>query len=162
MSTHRLGSPRPRQAGIGCRDSAAVAAAAAAAGTDATPPPPSPPPPPPPPPPPADLVLIGTIGAPHGLKGELRVFPVTDDPEGRLGRAGATAWAAPRSGGRALGGRAGGGQGRPTHTPLTLLSGRPATIRGREAWLVRFSGVTTPEEAAVLCNQELWVSAADR
>jgi 16S rRNA processing protein RimM len=120
------------------------------------------PPAPPPPgtPPPADLVLIGTIGSPHGLAGEFRVFPVTDEPEDRLRASRLAAWAAPRRGGRALGGRAGGGG--PTHTALLLTGGRPALLKGREVWLVRAAGVDTPEAAAVLANQELWMSAADR
>jgi len=156
---HRAPVAGARRRGLPARatpfgEDAAVAAAAATAS--------APTPPPPLPPPPADLVLIGTIGAPHGLKGELRVFPVTDDPAGRLGRAGAAAWAAPRAGGRALGGRAGGGKGAPTHARLTILSGRPALLKGREVWLVRVKGVTNPEDASVLCNQELWVSAAER
>jgi hypothetical protein len=121
-------------------------------------------PPAPPPrdaPPPADLVLIGTIGAPHGLGGEFRVFPVTDEPEDRLkGGRRLAAWAAPRRGGRALGGRAGGGGH--SHTALLLTAGRPVLLKGKEVWLVRAAGVDSPEAAACLANQELWMSAADR
>ena len=62
---------------------------------------------------PADLVEVATFGAPHGVRGEVRIFPVTDEPEERLlegAEEGARFWVAPqvetsRPGG---GGRGGG------------------------------------------------------
>lgn len=34
---------------------------------------------------PGDLVLVGRVGRPHGVRGELKVVPITDDPDRLLG-----------------------------------------------------------------------------
>jgi 16S rRNA processing protein RimM len=97
----------------------------------------------PPPPPPAELLAVGRLVAAQGLRGELRVLPLTDFPE-RFTCAG---W-------RWL--RARGGAPR----PVALLQGRP--LPGKDLFVLRFAGVEDRAAAEALVNQELLVDAADR
>ena len=80
----------------------------------------------------ADRVVIATVGAPHGVRGEVRVRPWTDEP------------LAIRD-----------------YAPLTLPDGRELKLvsaRPHKAMLVcRFEGVGTREAAAALTNLEISV-----
>ncbi len=81
---------------------------------------------------PSNPVVLGVIGAPHGVKGEVRLVSHTGDP---LAIAGYGAlWL---DDGRAL----------------TLVSLRPQGDR----LIARFDGVTTPEQAAALTNRTVHV-----
>lgn len=114
---------------------------------------------PPPSPPPLDaLVEVGTFGAPHGVRGEVRLFPSTDDPATRLAPKSDERWVTPRPGtGRLL------GRPPPPPRPVTIAASRPApSSRDAGAWLVRLDGVSDVDEAALLTNCVLWVEAAAR
>ena len=145
---------------------------------------------------PADLVEVATFGAPHGVRGEVRIFPVTDEPEERLleggAEAGARFWVAPQlEAGRPGGGRGGRGGGiligrgpssssssgpavsaAPKPRLVRIESARPAPIsrsgkKGSSAgsslsWLLKLRGIDSPEAAAALANNSLWMSAAER
>lgn len=140
---------------------------------------------------PADLVEVATFGAPHGVRGEVRIFPVTDEPEERLLQEGTRFWVAPqvesRSGGGG-GGRPGGGRGEiligrgssstpaaaaPKPRPVRIEAARPAPVSrsgkkgssispGSSSWLLKLRGVDSPEAASALANTSLWMSAAER
>lgn len=86
-------------------------------------------------------IVIGRIGAPHGLRGEMRLFPETDFPE-RL-----------RRGRRVL---------------LCPVTGAVAATRieavramGERALLLSVLGVTTPDAARVYADGTLCVAAED-
>ena len=140
---------------------------------------------------PADLVEVATFGAPHGVRGEVRIFPVTDEPEERLlegAEAGARFWVAPQVDSRV---RRGGGRGgdifigrgsssspaaaAPKPRLVRIEAARPAPISrsskkgssssspaGSSSWLLKLRGIDSPEAAASLANNSLWVSAAER
>ena len=138
---------------------------------------------------PADLVEVATFGAPHGVRGEVRIFPVTDEPEERLlegAEAGARFWVAPQVDSRV---RPGGGRGgdiligrgsssspaaaAPKPRLVRIEAARPAPISrsskkgspsspGSSSWLLKLRGIDSPEAAASLANNSLWVSAAER
>ena len=86
-----------------------------------------------------DLILVGRIARPHGIKGQVIVNPVTDFPEQRFRK----------------------GQ--------ALLVGPEAAATPREVREVRFhqgrpiitlEGVETMNDAEALAGMELWVAAA--
>jgi 16S rRNA processing protein RimM len=83
----------------------------------------------------ARQVQLGVIGAPHGVKGEVRVKSFTADP-------------------MAIG----------DYGPLSLDDGRTLSIVSLrpqgDMLVVRFDGVTTREQAAGLTNRELHVERA--
>ncbi|NTW63445.1 MAG: ribosome maturation factor RimM, partial [Chlorobiaceae bacterium] len=83
-----------------------------------------------------DLFLTGTILKPKGLKGELKVLPVTDFPELFLSRTGYLAGKNDRS-----------------VTPLTV---QKASLSKGFAWLF-FEGVDTLEKAEKLSGIHLFV-----
>jgi 16S rRNA processing protein RimM len=116
-------------------------------------PPPAPasastPPADPPPPTAADpageeLLLVGRIVAAQGLRGEVRVLPLSDFPE-RFTKAGPR-WLqrreqAPRG--------------------VRLLGGRP--LPGKELFVVRLEGIDSREAAEALVGAQLLVPAGDR
>ena len=101
--------------------------------------------------PPADLIEIGVFGGPHGVRGEVRLFPSTDDPAARL-RAGER-WVAPPPGG--LGRTA-------LPRPVRVAGSRAVVSRGKETWLVRLDGVADADGAAALTNQRLLIPASAR
>jgi 16S rRNA processing protein RimM len=88
-----------------------------------------------------ELVQVGTIGKPHGLRGEVVIHPATDFPHARFAP-GATLLVRR---GEAL-------------DTLTIVSARFHKDRP----LVTFTGVTTIEQAEALGRPALWVRAADR
>ncbi len=90
-----------------------------------------------------DLLVVGRVVAPQGLRGELRVLPQSDFPE-RFTRAGQR-WL-----------RRAGQQAR----QVRLLAGRG--LPGKELFVVRFEGVDSREAAEALVGQELLVRSDDR
>ncbi|MCP9926619.1 ribosome maturation factor RimM [Cyanobium sp. CH-040] len=90
-----------------------------------------------------DLLVVGRLVAPQGLRGELRVLPLSDFPE-RFTRAGRR-WL-----------RRPGGE---PHV-VQLLGGRP--LPGRELFVVRLEGVDNRTGAEALVGEELLVAAGDR
>ena len=140
---------------------------------------------------PADLVEVATFGAPHGVRGEVRIFPVTDEPEERLLEEGARFWVAPqvetksssRGGGRG-GILLGRGSSSPAASAAAAAAARPRLVRieaaraaplsrskskgsspdspGSSSWLLKLRGVDSPEAAAAFANNSLWMSAAER
>ncbi len=94
---------------------------------------------------PDDLVLIGTIERPHGLRGEVVVHPLTDFGDERF-VPGATLTTA----------RAG-------RTPDGTAVLRIEDVRWhRDRPLVLFEGVDTVEAAEALRGQGLWIAASAR
>ena len=80
-----------------------------------------------------DMIVMGVVGAPHGVKGEVRVKSFTDDP-------------------LALG----------DYGPLTAADGRIFTVETirpqKTVAVVRFAEVTTREQAEALNGTELFVA----
>jgi 16S rRNA processing protein RimM len=91
-----------------------------------------------------DWIEIGTIVAPQGLKGELRVYPNSDFPE-RFEQRGQR-WLQRSS------------DGEPQ--PIELLGGR--FIPGKGIYAVKLAGVDTREKAEALRDSRLYVPTSDR
>ncbi|HEY9728735.1 MAG TPA: ribosome maturation factor RimM [Chroococcales cyanobacterium] len=91
-----------------------------------------------------DWLEIGTIVAPQGLKGELRIYPNSDFPE-RFEEPGQRWLKRP-------------GETHPQ--PVELLSGR--FIPGKGLFVVQLAGVETREQAEALRDARLLVPASDR
>ncbi len=93
---------------------------------------------------PADeLMVVGRVVAAQGLKGELRMLPLSDFPE-RFTRAGQR-WL-----------RRPGGDVR----SVELLGGR--VLPGKELFVVRLEGIDSREAVEALVGEELLVRASDR
>ena len=90
-----------------------------------------------------ELLVVGKLVAAQGLKGEVRVLPMSDFPE-RFTRPGRR-WLQRR--GQAA-------------RPLELLSGRP--LPGKELFVLRLAGVDSREAAEAVVGEELLVPASDR
>ncbi len=90
-----------------------------------------------------ELLVVGRVVSAQGLRGELRVNPLSDFPE-RFTRPGLR-WLQARNG---------------TPREVTLLSGRQ--LPGRELFVIRLEGVNDRSGAEALVGQELLVPAADR
>ena len=93
---------------------------------------------------PDDLLLMGRLGRPHGIRGDLKLTPETDDP---------TRFQALR---RVYVGR----------TPETAVERAVENVRfqypkGRVVVLVKLAGLATPEEADTLRNLNVYAAAAD-
>lgn len=109
-----------------------------------------------------ELLVVGRIVAAQGLRGELRVHPLSDFPE-RFTKPGRR-WLQRPARGKAAGVKAGsqppspqsGGQPLETH----LLSGRP--LPGKELYVIRLEGVDDRSAAEALVGHELMVPAAER
>lgn len=91
-----------------------------------------------------DFLEIGTIVAPQGLKGEMRVYPKSDFPE-RFTKRGQRFLKRP-------------GETQPQ--PVELLGGR--FIPGKGIYAVKLVGVDNCEQAEALRDAVLMVSASDR
>lgn len=102
-----------------------------------------------------ELVEVGKIGIPHGVRGEVKVQPLTDFPEQRLGMPGIRYIVDPKKGGLRQGRRADPRQ-------VELAGGRPAVYKGHKVWLVKIKGVNSPEEAELLRNASLCIRDIDR
>src|SRR5262245_37318406 len=84
-------------------------------------------------------VVVGRIGRPHGIRGELSVEPRTDEPEARFA-VGSVLLTDPAAAG-----------------PLTVVSARP-----HQGWLlVAFEGIADRTVAESLRGVLLWVDSAD-
>lgn len=90
-----------------------------------------------------ELLVVGKIVAAQGLRGELRVLPLSDFPE-RFTKAGP----------RWLQRQEGGARG------VQLKGGRQ--LPGKEMYVVRLEGVDSREAAEALVGHELLVPASDR
>lgn len=90
-----------------------------------------------------ELLVVGRLVAAQGLKGEVRVLPMSDFPE-RFTRPGRR-WLQRR--------------GQPAR-PLELLSGRP--LPGKELFVLRLAGVDSREAAEAVVGEELLVPVSDR
>lgn len=90
-----------------------------------------------------ELLVVGRIVAAQGLRGELRVNPLSDFPERFT-----------HPGPRWLQGRGGQPQS------VTLLEGR--NLPGKSLFVIRLEGITSREGAEALVGQELLVRADDR
>jgi 16S rRNA processing protein RimM len=96
-----------------------------------------------------ELLVVGRVVAAQGLRGELRVNPLSDFPE-RFTRPGRR-WLRPVQGRR----------GEATLiAEVELLSGRQ--LPGKELFVIRLEGVNDRSSAEALVGQELLVPAADR
>ncbi len=91
-----------------------------------------------------DWLVIGTIVAPQGLRGELRVYPNSDFPE-RFEEPGQRWLQKP---------------GETEPQPIELLSGR--FIPGKGIYAVQLAGVNSREEAEALRDAHLLVPESDR
>jgi 16S rRNA processing protein RimM len=90
---------------------------------------------------PPERIVVGRLGGPHGVRGEMRLFPETDFPE-RL-RAGRRVLVCPRAG---------------PPFPTEIRSARPGP---GGVWLLAVHGVDSPEAARRFAGGTLCVSAAD-
>jgi 16S rRNA processing protein RimM len=89
------------------------------------------------------LLVVGRLVAPQGLRGEVRVLPLSDFPE-RFTRAGRR-WLR-RPGG--------------TARPVELRGGR--VLPGKDLFVVRLEGIDSREAAEAAVGEELLVLASDR
>jgi 16S rRNA processing protein RimM len=96
-----------------------------------------------------ELLVVGRVVAAQGLRGELRVNPLSDCPE-RFTRPGRR-WLRPAQGRRGE---------TATAAEVELLSGRQ--LPGKELFVIRLEGVDDRSAAEALVGQELLVPAADR
>jgi 16S rRNA processing protein RimM len=96
-----------------------------------------------------ELLVVGRVVAAQGLRGELRVNPLSDFPE-RFTRPGRR-WLRPAQGRRGDTAEA---------AAVELLSGRQ--LPGKELFVIRLEGVNDRSSAEALVGQELLVPAADR
>lgn len=92
---------------------------------------------------PDELMVVGKVVGAQGLKGELRILPLSDFPERFT-----------KPGERWLQGR------KDPARPIELLSGRQ--LPGKELFVVRFAGIDSREAAEALVGEELVVKASDR
>jgi 16S rRNA processing protein RimM len=90
-----------------------------------------------------DLMVVGRLVAAQGLRGELRVLPLSDFPE-RFTRAGRRWLRRPGAAAR----------------PVELRGGR--ILPGKELFVVRLEGIDSREGAEALVGEELLVRADDR
>ncbi len=90
-----------------------------------------------------ELLLVGRVVAPQGLKGELRVLPLSDFPE-RFTRAGRRWLRRPGSPARVV----------------ELRGGR--VLPGKELFVVRIEGIDSRDAAEAAVGEELLVLASDR
>jgi 16S rRNA processing protein RimM len=91
-----------------------------------------------------DWLEIGTIVAPQGLKGELRVYPNSDFPQ-RFEQPGQRWIKRP---------------GETEPQPVELLSGR--YVPGKALYIVKLAGVENCDQAEALRDSVLFVPASDR
>lgn len=91
-----------------------------------------------------DLIEIGTIVAPQGVKGEVRVYPTTDFPE-RFEDPGLRWLQSPNQ---------------PTPQPIHLLKGRQ--MAGKELYVVQLEGIRDRDQAELLRNCKLLVERNNR
>jgi 16S rRNA processing protein RimM len=91
-----------------------------------------------------DLIEIGTIVAPQGLKGEVRVYPTSDFPE-RFEDPGLRWLQYPSQ---------------PNPQPIRLLKGRK--VAGKELYVIQLEGIDSRDQAEILRNCKLSVERTNR
>jgi 16S rRNA processing protein RimM len=105
---------------------------------------------------PTDLVEIGLIRSSHGVYGEMKVEPLTDFPEERLGEPGPRWLQSPK---------------KPKfktkslsspHQPVTLEYGRTTISKGNEVWIVKLEEINSPEEVSTLKGYTILIPKASR
>ncbi|KAG2448148.1 hypothetical protein HYH02_006733 [Chlamydomonas schloesseri] len=107
----------------------------------------------------ASYVEVGRVTGAHGVRGELRVEPSTDEPARRF-KAGSKLYMLPPAA-QGLAARA-----NPQALTLVPVTSRGAKVRplgkGEEAWLVALDVVTSRTQAEQLRGHLLYVAASDR
>ena len=103
-----------------------------------------------------ELIEIGVVGPPHGVKGEFKVQSLTDWPQERLGTKGSRYLKAPES---KLTGRRAQQAG---IQKVKLMYGRQSIYKGREVWIVKIKGINSPEEAQDIRGYTLMVHESVR
>lgn len=93
---------------------------------------------------PQELLVVGRLVAAQGLRGELRLLPLSDFPE-RFTRPGPRWLRRPNQ---------------PPARPVELRGGRP--LPGKDLFVIRLTGVDDRTAAEALVGHELLVDAADR
>eukprot|EP01026_Neomeris_dumetosa_P062429 TRINITY_DN59061_c0_g1_i7.p4 TRINITY_DN59061_c0_g1~~TRINITY_DN59061_c0_g1_i7.p4 ORF type:complete len:241 (-),score=32.74 TRINITY_DN59061_c0_g1_i7:287-1009(-) len=99
-----------------------------------------------------ELVGVGRITMPHGVRGQLKVLPLTDDPTRRLGTPGKR-WLAPR---KLLVSKDSGLR------EVELVSGKESVFKGMPTWVVSFQGINSREEAEQVKNYYIMINIGDR
>jgi 16S rRNA processing protein RimM len=89
---------------------------------------------------PAGAILVAKAGRSHGVKGEIRLMPESGDPQRLLALR--NVWIV--------------ADGEPPRA-ARIVGARPHSAVA----LVRFEGVSSPEEASRFVNAEIWADAAD-
>lgn len=92
----------------------------------------------------SDWIEVGRIVGPHGIKGEVRVYPNSDFPERFLEPG--TRWLQSLQ--------------QPDPQPWDLIRGR--FVQGKGLYVLQFRGVTDRDGADALRNHRLLVPASDR
>ncbi|NEO40673.1 MAG: ribosome maturation factor RimM [Moorea sp. SIOASIH] len=105
-----------------------------------------------------DWLEIGRIVSPHGLKGELRVYPSSDFPE-RFEEPGQR-WLKPPLAPSARGVRGDSSPRNNLPQPVELLWGR--FVPGKGLYVVQLKGVDNRDQAEALRGYQLLVPASDR
>lgn len=103
-----------------------------------------------------ELIEIGVVGPPHGVKGEFKVQPLTDWPQERLGTRGSRYLKAPESKLQHRRAQQSGIQ------KVKLMYGRQSVYKGREVWIVKIKGINSPEEAQEIRGYSLMVHESVR
>lgn len=103
-----------------------------------------------------ELIEIGVVGPPHGVKGEFKVQSLTDWPQERLGIRGSRYLKAPES--KLQSRRA----QQPGIQKVKLMYGRQSVYKGREVWIVKIKGINSPEEAQEIRGYTLMVHESVR
>ncbi|EIE21599.1 16S rRNA processing protein RimM [Coccomyxa subellipsoidea C-169] len=99
------------------------------------------------------LLELGTFGSPHGVKGDIKFYALTDSPLERLNTPGSK-FVQPQ--------RASVLQRNSQARPVEVERCRPILNKGKEVWLVKLKGIDTPEAAEAFKAQCLLMPAQDR
>eukprot|EP00242_Pyramimonas_sp_CCMP2087_P011171 CAMPEP_0198210364 /NCGR_PEP_ID=MMETSP1445-20131203/20059_1 /TAXON_ID=36898 /ORGANISM="Pyramimonas sp., Strain CCMP2087" /LENGTH=328 /DNA_ID=CAMNT_0043884407 /DNA_START=61 /DNA_END=1047 /DNA_ORIENTATION=+ len=98
-----------------------------------------------------DYIEVAEISSSHGLKGEVRVMPLTDFPVERLESPGKRYLLYP--------GRR--GELEPPR-PIKLKRGRSSVSKGHDVYILKFEGINTPEQAAELAGCKVCVISTNK
>ncbi|KAF8071154.1 rimM [Scenedesmus sp. PABB004] len=115
---------------------------------------------------PDDFVEVGLISRAHGIKGEVKVQLITDEPKKRLGAPGRRLWLqapAGRGGGSAAPGAAGGREQALRRVVVQWgRVARPPSKDRRGEWAVKFQEVPDRDKAETLAGHKLLLALCDR
>lgn len=100
-------------------------------------------------------VAIGIIRSAHGVYGEMKVEPLTDFPEDRLGSPGIRYIQAANQKLAAL-------QKQLTPQEIELEYGRTTISKGNTVWILKLAGVESPEDVASLKGHTLLIDKSSR